>query len=61
MGGTYHVDIEGYDNLVFTYSSVMGKYETYQSKIERLAEEYPAVAEAKAHLDALMALVENGE
>ena len=33
--------------------------ETYESKINRLAEKYPAVAEARAHLDALIAMVEH--
>ena len=35
--------------------------EGYTAKVNRLAKAYPAVAEAKAHLDTLMALVENGE
>ena len=35
--------------------------ESYGAKVNRLSKAYPAVAEAKAHLDALMTLVENGE
>lgn len=35
--------------------------ESYTAKVNRLAKAYPAVAEAKAHLDALMVLVENGK
>ena len=38
-----------------------GRRESYTAKVNRLSKAYPAVAEAKAHLDALMALVENGE
>jgi hypothetical protein len=34
---------------------------SYQDKIERLARVYPAVAAAKAHLDAMVAMVEHGE
>jgi hypothetical protein len=36
-------------------------HESYQDKIKRLARVYPAVAAAKAHLDAMVALVEHGE
>jgi hypothetical protein len=35
--------------------------ETYYTKVERLAKTYPAIAEAKAHLDALVIMVEHGE
>jgi len=35
--------------------------ESYGAKVNRLSKAYPAVAEAKAHLDEPMALVENGE
>lgn len=37
------------------------KPESYEKKLKRLSKKYPAVAEAKAHLDALMVLVEHGE
>jgi hypothetical protein len=36
-------------------------HESYQTKVERLAKTYPAIAEAKAHLDALVIMVEHGE
>ena len=43
------------------YVSKFPNHETYEHKVCRLAEKYPSVAEAKAHLDALMTLVEHGE
>ncbi len=33
--------------------------ESYETKVKRLADKFPAVAAAKAHLDELIALVEH--
>lgn len=33
--------------------------ESYETKVKRLADKFPAVAAAKAHLDELVALVEH--
>jgi hypothetical protein len=35
--------------------------ESYHDMVKRLAGKYPAVAAAKAHLDAMVAMVEHGE
>jgi len=63
MEETDHLGNWTKDDIIDAINYV-GKFpnqDTYEHKVQRLAKKYPSVAEAKAHLDALMALVEHGE
>lgn len=50
-----------YDKHYWTSPADAVEPDSYEKKLKRLSKKYPAVAEAKAHLDALMVLVEHGE
>jgi hypothetical protein len=60
MGSWTNDDVFEVINYIKKYPD-QPDHESYQDKIKRLSREYPAVAAAKAHLDAMVAMVEHGE